>query len=40
MGIGGGDDNTCIAMANVSKGKRIYVKHFMELPRAVLEILR
>jgi len=40
MGIGGGDDKTCIAMARVSKGKRVYVKNFIELPRAVLEILR
>lgn len=40
MGIGGGDDKTCIAMATVSKGRRVYVKNFIELPRAVLEILR
>jgi uncharacterized protein with von Willebrand factor type A (vWA) domain len=40
MGIGGGDDRTCIAMANATKGRRVYVRHFLELPRAVLEILR
>lgn len=40
MGIGGGDDQTCIAMANATKGRRVYVKNFLELPRAVLEILR
>ena len=40
MGIGGGDDRTCIAMAKATKGRRVYVKHFLELPRAVLEILR
>ncbi len=40
VGIGGGDDNTCIAMAKSTKGRRVYVKNFLELPRAVLEILR
>jgi len=40
MGVGGGDTETCLRLAREGRGKRIFVKDFRELPRAIIEILR
>jgi Mg-chelatase subunit ChlD len=39
IGRGGGDDRTCIKMAEAGRGRRIYVEDFNELPKAIMEIL-
>lgn len=40
MGIGGGDTETCLRLAREGRGKRVFVRNFRELPRAIIEILR
>jgi uncharacterized protein with von Willebrand factor type A (vWA) domain len=39
IGRGGGDDRTCIRMAEAGRGRRIFVEQFEELPKAIMEIL-
>lgn len=40
IGIGGGDDQMCIVMAQEGRGKRLKIKDFEEIPKAILEILK
>lgn len=39
IGRGGGDDRTCMKMAEAGRGRHIYVEDFNELPKAIMEIL-
>ncbi len=40
IGVGGGDDRTCLRMAQEGRGKRRKLKNFEEIPGAILEILK
>jgi len=37
---GGCIRDVCRAMAKATKGKHVHVKHYHELPRAIMEVLR
>lgn len=38
--VGGGDDDTCLCLAQEGRGKKCKIKHFEEIPGAILEILK
>ncbi len=40
IGVGGGDDQMCIDMAQEGRGMRLKIKDFEEIPRAILEVLK
>ncbi len=40
IGVGGGDDQMCIMMAQEGRGKRLKIKAFEEIPKAILEVLK